>query len=104
MDTFTRLCVEFGHERRHEIIQILQTAAQSRKLKSEHRDAMIQIAAKFSGLAASASSSFLRDYYWRLAERYLALEGDWESPGRQGRSISRRGDFSVTDSGRASTS
>jgi hypothetical protein len=60
-------------------------------------------AAKFSCLAESASSSFLRDYYWRLAERYLALEGEWESPGRQGRSISRRGDFSVTDSGHAST-
>jgi hypothetical protein len=50
-----------------------------------------------------ASSSFLRDYYWRLAERYLALEGEWEPPGRQGRSISRRGNFSVTDSGHAST-
>jgi hypothetical protein len=57
-------------------------------------------AAKFSCLAESASSSFLRDYYWRLAERYLALEGEWEPPGR---SISRRGDFSVADCGHAST-
>ena len=56
-------------------------------------------AAKFSCLAESASSSFLRDYYWRLAERYLALE----PLGRQGRSNSRRGDFSVADFGQAST-
>jgi hypothetical protein len=60
-------------------------------------------AAKFSSLAESASSSFLRDYYWRLAERYLALEGEWERPNRQARSNARRGDFSVTDSGHAST-
>jgi hypothetical protein len=60
-------------------------------------------AAKFSSLAESASSPFLRDYYWRLAERYLALEGKWEPLGRQGRSISRRGDFSVADFGQAST-
>ena len=46
-------------------------------------------AAKFSSLAESASSPFLREYYLRLAERYLALEGDWKPSGRQGRAISR---------------
>jgi hypothetical protein len=56
-------------------------------------------AAKFFCLAESPSSSFLRDYYRRLAERYLALEGE-QPPGR---SISRRGDFYVADSGHAST-
>jgi hypothetical protein len=56
-------------------------------------------AAKFSDLAESASSSFLREYYSRLAERYLALEGEWKPPGRQGRSISRRGGFSIIDAG-----
>jgi hypothetical protein len=60
-------------------------------------------AAKFSHLAESASSSFLRDYYWRLAERYLALEGEWVPPGIQGRSISKRDGFSVPDFGHAST-
>src|SRR3979490_987842 len=43
-------------------------------------------AAKFSDLAKSASSPFLRDYYLRIAERYLSLEGEWRPPGRQGNS------------------
>jgi hypothetical protein len=60
-------------------------------------------AAKFSSLDESASSPFLRDYYWRLADRYLALEGKWETLGRQGRTNLRRGDFSVADFGRDST-
>ena len=60
-------------------------------------------AAKFYRLAESASSAFLRGYYWRLAERYLALEGEWAPPGRQGRSISRLGGFSVPDFEHAST-
>jgi hypothetical protein len=38
-------------------------------------------AAKFTDLANSASSSFLRGYYQCLAERYLALEGEWRPPG-----------------------
>jgi hypothetical protein len=46
-------------------------------------------AAKFTDLAKSASSSFLRGYYQCLAERYLALEGEWRSPGA-GHSISNR--------------
>ena len=58
-------------------------------------------AAKFFDLAETASSSFLREYYCRLAERYLALEGDWRAPGGQSRSISRRGGFSITDAGHA---
>ena len=37
-------------------------------------------AAKFICLAESPSSSFLRDYYRRLAERYLALEGVYCGP------------------------
>jgi hypothetical protein len=39
-------------------------------------------AAKFSDLAKTASSSFLRGYYFRIAERYLSLEGEWTPPGR----------------------
>jgi hypothetical protein len=31
-------------------------------------------AGKFSDLAKSAASSFLRAYYWRIAERYLSFE------------------------------
>jgi hypothetical protein len=41
-------------------------------------------AAKFSDLAKSAPSAFLRDYYRRIAERYLMLEGEWRPPGGQG--------------------
>jgi hypothetical protein len=37
-------------------------------------------AAKFSDLAKSAPSAFLRDYYRRIAERYLMLEGEWRPP------------------------
>ena len=54
-------------------------------------------ASRFSDLAETASSSFLREYYCRLAERYLALEGEWRPSGRQSRSISRRGGFPVND-------
>jgi hypothetical protein len=39
-------------------------------------------AAKFSELAKSVPSAFLRDYYRRIAERYLVLERDWRPPGR----------------------
>jgi hypothetical protein len=42
-------------------------------------------AAKFSSLAEKCLLVVLRDYYQRLAERYLALEGEWELRGRQGR-------------------
>jgi hypothetical protein len=41
-------------------------------------------AAKFSDLSKTATSPFLRDYYRRIAERYLSLEGDWRPSGRQG--------------------
>jgi len=41
-------------------------------------------AAKFSDLANSASSAFLRGYYRRIAEPYLLLDGEWRPPGRQG--------------------
>ena len=34
-------------------------------------------AAKFSDLAKTASSPFVQGYYWRIAERYLSLEGEW---------------------------
>jgi hypothetical protein len=34
-------------------------------------------AEKFSDLAKNASSPFLRDYYRRIAARYLLLEGEW---------------------------
>jgi hypothetical protein len=51
-------------------------------------------AAKFSDLAKSASSPFLRDYYLRIAERYLSLEGDWRPPGRQGYPTSKHGGLS----------
>jgi hypothetical protein len=34
-------------------------------------------AAKYSDLAKTASSPFLQGYYWRIAERYLSLEGEW---------------------------
>jgi hypothetical protein len=40
-------------------------------------------AAKYSDLAKTASSPFLRDYYSLIAERYLLLEGEWRPPGRQ---------------------
>jgi hypothetical protein len=42
-----------------------------------------QEAAKFSDLAKSAPSPFLRDYYRRIAERYVLLEGEWTPPARQ---------------------
>jgi hypothetical protein len=41
-------------------------------------------AAKFSELAKSAPSAFIRDYYRRIAERYLMLEGDWRPSGKTG--------------------
>jgi hypothetical protein len=47
-------------------------------------------AAKFSDLAKSASSPFLRDYYRCIAERYLALEGEWRPSGRQANSLSKQ--------------
>jgi hypothetical protein len=40
-------------------------------------------AAKFSELAKTASSPFLRGYYSRIAERYLSLEGEWRPSGRR---------------------
>jgi hypothetical protein len=46
-------------------------------------------AAKFSELAKSAPSAFLRDYYRRIAERYLMLEGGWRPPGGGSASQSR---------------
>jgi hypothetical protein len=52
-------------------------------------------AAKFSDLAKTASSSFLRGYYFLIAERYLSLEGEWTPPGRQGNSNSKQGGLSV---------
>ena len=52
-------------------------------------------AAKFSDLAKSASSPFLRDYYLRIAERYLSLEGDWRPPGRQGYPCSKQDGLSA---------
>ena len=52
-------------------------------------------AAKFSDLAKTASSSFLRGYYFRIAERYLLLEGEWTPPGRQGKSNSKQGGLSA---------
>jgi hypothetical protein len=54
-------------------------------------------AAKFSDLAKSASSPFLRDYYLRIAERYLSLEDEWRPPGRQGNSNSKQGGLSTPD-------
>jgi hypothetical protein len=50
---------------------------------------------KFSDLAKTASSSFLRGYYFRIAERYLLLEGEWTPPGRQGKSNSKQGGLSA---------
>jgi hypothetical protein len=47
-------------------------------------------AAKFSDLAKSAPSAFLRDYYRRIAERYLSLEGEWRPSGGQGNSCQSR--------------
>jgi hypothetical protein len=41
-------------------------------------------AAKFSDLAKTASSPFLRGYYHRIAERYLSFEGEWRPAGRHG--------------------
>ena len=52
-------------------------------------------AAKFSDLAKTASSSFLRGYYFRIAERYLLFEGEWTPPGRQGNSNSKQGGLSA---------
>jgi hypothetical protein len=54
-------------------------------------------AAKFSDLAKSASSAFLRGYYQRLAERYLSLEGEWRPLGRRGNTISKQGDLSAAE-------
>jgi hypothetical protein len=34
-------------------------------------------AEKFSDLATSAASPFLRAYYWRIAERYPSFEEEW---------------------------
>jgi hypothetical protein len=48
-------------------------------------------AMKFSDLAESAPSPFLRDYYQRIAERYLSLESGWRPAGRQVNSASRSG-------------
>lgn len=53
-------------------------------------------AAKFADLAKSTSSSFLRGYYQRIADRYLLLEGEWRPPGRQGTSISKQGGLSAS--------
>jgi hypothetical protein len=39
-------------------------------------------AEKFSDLAKSASSPFLRAYYPRIAERYLSFEEEWRLPVR----------------------
>jgi hypothetical protein len=58
-----------------------------------------QEAARFFDLAKSASSPFLRGYYWRLAERYLLLEGEWRPPGKRGNSIARQGGFSAVGRG-----
>jgi hypothetical protein len=55
-------------------------------------------AAKFSDLAKSASSTFLRGYYRRLAERYLALEGEWRPPGTQDHPISAQRGLHTTES------
>jgi hypothetical protein len=52
-------------------------------------------AAKFFDLSKTATSPFLRDYYWCIAERYLLLEDDWRPSGRQG-SISKQGGLSST--------
>jgi hypothetical protein len=46
-------------------------------------------AEKFSDLAKSASSPFLRAYYSRIAERYLSFEEEWKPPVR--RPIPNRG-------------
>jgi hypothetical protein len=37
-------------------------------------------AEKYSGLAKSASSPFVRAYYSRIAERYLSFEEEWNPP------------------------
>jgi hypothetical protein len=52
-------------------------------------------AAKFSELAKTASSPFLRGYYSRVAERYLSLEGEWRPSGRRDL-IPRQGGPSTT--------
>jgi hypothetical protein len=52
-------------------------------------------AAKFTDLARSASSSFLRGYYQCLAERYLALEGEWRPRGAGHSILKRRGLHSI---------
>jgi hypothetical protein len=46
-------------------------------------------AAKFSELAKTASSPFLRAYYWHTALRYLSSEGELRVPERQGDSRTR---------------
>jgi hypothetical protein len=37
-------------------------------------------AEKFSDLAKSAASPFLRAYHWRIAERYLSFGEEWRPP------------------------
>jgi hypothetical protein len=46
-------------------------------------------------LAKTASSSFLGGYHFRIAERYLSLEGEGTPPGRQGNSNSKQGGLSA---------
>jgi hypothetical protein len=53
-------------------------------------------AAKFSELAKTASSPFLRSYYSRIAERYL-LEGEWRLLGEPRNFISRQSGPSTTE-------
>jgi hypothetical protein len=48
-----------------------------------------KVAARFSDLAESSCSPFLRGYYLLLAARYIALEGEWTPAGRQGNSSQR---------------
>jgi hypothetical protein len=50
-----------------------------------------QEAAKFSDLAKTASSPFLQGYYWRIAERYLSLEGELRPAGTHG-NMSKQGE------------
>jgi hypothetical protein len=53
-------------------------------------------AAKFSDLAKSAPSPFLRGYYLHIAERHLLSGDELRPPERQGNSTSNAGSFSAT--------
>ena len=54
-------------------------------------------AAKFSDLAKSAPSPFLRGYYLRIAEQYLSSRDELRLPERQGNSTSKTSSFSTTE-------